>query len=199
MSTAGPGRHALHAAATRHDYIHRVVTQSRGFPSRFKTADGNSLTQGRVCVPNVSSDMPTHDCHGHHSIAACCTSHSMPATADLPLALAVDLAVRHWTIFMATSGCRNTKLATSQITVHVPHLRSRYSAVGTVPRLRDVLSGVWIPEWTTGFSLLQTVQTVSPGPTQTPIQGVPDSFSGVMRPRRETDPSPLSTVEVKIE
>lgn len=114
-----------------------VVTQSRGFPRRFKTADGSSLTQGRMCVPNVSSDMPTHKCHGHHRIAACCTSHSVLATTGLLLAFPANLALRHCTIFVATSGCRNTKLPTSQITVHLPHLRSRYSAVGTVPTLWD--------------------------------------------------------------
>jgi hypothetical protein len=110
-----------------------AVTQSRGFPRRFNTADGGSLTQGRACVSNVSSDMPIHDCHDHQRVTACCTSPSMPATADLLLAFAVDLALRHCAIFVATSGCPNTKLGTSQIMVHLPHLRSRYSALGIVP------------------------------------------------------------------
>ena len=108
-----------------------AVTQSRGCPRRFHTADGGSLTQGRVCVPNVASDMPTHHCHGHHR-----TQYlpRKPYSLLTPQTSLNDIVPS----FVTTSGCRTTKLVTSQITVHVPHLRCRYSAVGTVPRLRNL-------------------------------------------------------------
>jgi len=121
---------SLHAADTRHGYIRRLVTQWRGFPRRFNTADGGSLSQGHLLV-RAKRELQT--CR--HITA---TAMLPVATAGLPFAFAVDLAVRGCTIFVATSGCRNTKLGTSQISVHLPHLRSQNSAVGTVTRLRAV-------------------------------------------------------------
>jgi hypothetical protein len=49
-----------------------------------------------------------------------------------------------------------------------------------------------------GFFLFITASRMALGPTQPPIQWVPEALSlGVKRPGRETDHSPLSSAEVK--
>jgi hypothetical protein len=105
------GQAPVAISCTRHDYIRPCSHEP--FPDvsiPLTTAVCHKVAC--VCVPNVSSNMPTHHCQGHHRIAACRTSHSLVATAVLPFVFAVDLPLRHCIIFVATSGCRNTKLGT---------------------------------------------------------------------------------------
>jgi hypothetical protein len=66
-------------------------------------------------------------------------------------------------------------------------------------RYSDLATGYGLDESQQGpeFSLLHIAQTGS-GPTQPPIQWVPDAFSlGIKRPRREADHSPSTSAEVR--
>jgi hypothetical protein len=70
------------------------------------------------------------------------------------------------------------------------------SSVSTVTRLWAGRPGIDSRQGLAVF-LFITMSIPAPGPTQLPIQWVPEViFSGVKRPRRETLHPPLSTSEV---
>jgi hypothetical protein len=83
--------------------------------------------------------------------------------------------------------------------LYINPLKSRDSSVGIALGygLDDRGSTVWFPVETGNFSLYHRVQTGS-GPTQPPIQCVPEELSqGLKRPEREAGHSPPNSAEVE--